>query len=62
MRFVSLRPGCVAGLGDMMRERERERDVVTLELTLGHNLGRGERRAAITPAVLCTVPTIRGWR
>ena len=25
MRFVSLRPGCVAGLGDMMRERERER-------------------------------------
>ena len=40
MRFVSLWPGCVAGLGDMMSERER--DVVTLELTLGHNLGRGE--------------------
>ena len=25
MRFVRLRPGCVAGLGDMMSERERER-------------------------------------
>ena len=26
MRFVSLWPGCVAGLGDMMSERERERE------------------------------------
>lgn len=26
MRFVRLRPGCVAGLGDMMSERERERE------------------------------------
>ena len=33
---VSAQPA-VCGPGDMMRERER--DVVTLELTLGHNLG-----------------------
>ena len=46
MRFVRLRPGCVAGLGDMMSERER--DVVTLGLTLGHNLGRGRHYSRCT--------------
>ena len=61
MRFVSLWPGCVAGLGDMMSERER--DVVTLELTLGHNLGRGEHslgRHYIACTVYCA--TILGCR
>ena len=61
MRFVCLRSaGCVRA-GDMMRERERERerDVVTLELTLGHNLGRATAQYS---DVLCTVPSILGWR
>ena len=58
MRFVRLRPGCVAGLGDMMRERER--DVVTLELTLGHNLGRAGTGPPLQPmyCVLCPVSEV----
>ena len=58
MRFVSLWPGCVAGLGDMMSEREREREMLWhwswhLDTTWA---GASTAWAAITSPVLCTVP------
>ena len=55
MRFVSLWPGCVAGLGDMMSEREREmlwHWSWHLDTTWA---GASTAWAAVTPPVLCTV-------